>query len=71
MGVAFVGLGRFDDAVAARETALGLWRHQDNLLKVGDNLCWLSRLPYIRGHGQDALKLVTEAVQILEIVASL
>ena len=59
-------VNQFDDAVAARETALGLRRQQDNLLKVGDNLCWLSRLAYIRGRGQDARKLATEAVQILE-----
>ena len=56
----------FDDAVEARETALGLRRQQDDLLKVGDNLCWLSRLAFIRGRGQDARKLATEAVRILE-----
>ena len=59
-------VNQFDDAVAAQETALGLRRQQDNLLKVGDNLSWLSRLAYIRGRGQDARKLATDAVQILE-----
>src|SRR3954451_19471172 len=59
-------INQFDDAVAAQETALDLRRQQNNLLKVGDNLCWLSRLAYIRGRGQDAQKLAMDAVQILE-----
>ena len=59
-------VNQFDDAVEARETALDLRRQQDDLPKVGDNLSWLSRLAFIRGRGQDARKLATEAVQILE-----
>ena len=59
-------VNQFDDAVEAQETALDLRRQQDDLLKVGDNLCWLSRLAFIRGRGQDARKLAKEAVQILE-----
>ena len=59
-------IDQIDDAIAAQETALGLRRQQGNLLKVGDNLRWLSRLAWIRGRGQDARQLATEAVQILE-----
>ena len=59
-------IDQFDDAIAAQETALGLRRQQGNLLKVGDNLRWLSRLAWIRGRGQDARQLALEAVQVLE-----
>ena len=56
-------INQFDDAIAAQETALGLRRQQGNLLKVGDNLRWLSRLAWIRGRGQDARQLALEAVR--------
>ena len=56
-------INQVDDAIAAQETALGLRRQQGNLLKVGDNLRWLSRLAWIRGRGQDARKLALEAVR--------
>ena len=59
-------IDQIDDAIAAQETALGLRRQQGNLLKVGDNLRWLSRLAWIRGRGQDAWQLALDAVAVLE-----
>jgi len=59
-------IDQVDDAVAAQETALDLRRQQGNLLKVGDNLRWLSRLAWIRGCGHEARQLALEAVQVLE-----
>ena len=45
---------------------MALRRQQGNLLKVGDNLRWLSRLDWFRGRGEEARKLAMEAIEVLE-----
>jgi DNA-binding CsgD family transcriptional regulator len=59
-------IGQIGDATASREAALALRRRQDDLLRAGDNLRWLSRLAWFRGQGDEARKLAMEAVETLE-----
>src|SRR4029079_15999488 len=46
--------------------ALKLRHQQADLLRVGDNLRWLSRLAWFRGRGEDARKFAREAIAMLE-----
>lgn len=57
---------QLDHAITARNTALELRRRQGNLLKAGDNLRWLSRLAWFRGRGEDARRLASQAIEVLE-----
>jgi ATP/maltotriose-dependent transcriptional regulator MalT len=57
---------RMDDAIASRETALKLRYQQNNLLRAGDNLRWLSRLTWFLGDGEKARKLAREAIATLQ-----
>jgi DNA-binding CsgD family transcriptional regulator len=55
-----------DEAVAARESSLALWRNCGNELKVGDALRWLSRLNWYNGQGATAARYADEAITALE-----
>ena len=59
-------IDRIDEAIASRQTALGLRRQQGDRLKAGDDLRWLSRLAWFRGRGEEARRLGMEAVETLE-----
>jgi DNA-binding CsgD family transcriptional regulator len=57
---------QMDDAIASRQSALGLRRQQANPLRAGDNLRWLSRLAWFRGGGEDARRFAREAISVLK-----
>ena len=58
---------RIDAAViAARHQAIVLWRGLNRGDKVAHNLCWLSRLHWYRGDGQQAEEYADAAVRELE-----
>jgi ATP/maltotriose-dependent transcriptional regulator MalT len=60
---------QLDDAIASRQTALELRQQQDNLVRAGDNLRWLSRLTWFLGRGEKARKLAREAIATLQRLA--
>lgn len=60
---------QLDDAIASRQTALELRQQQDNLIRAGDNLRWLSRLTWFLGRGGKARKLAREAIATLQRLA--
>jgi predicted ATPase/DNA-binding CsgD family transcriptional regulator len=55
-----------EDAISARRAALEIWRGLENPLKEGESLRWLSRLYWYDGHGADAEKAATAALDVLE-----
>lgn len=55
-----------DDVIAARHSALELWRKLDRADKVGENLRWLSRLHWYHGHADKANQFADEAISIFE-----
>jgi ATP/maltotriose-dependent transcriptional regulator MalT len=55
-----------EEAIAARQEALRLWRGLSDHLKVGDNLRWLSRLSWYAGRGAEAEAAATAALEVLE-----
>ena len=59
-------INQLDHAIASQATALALRRQQDNLLKWGDDLRFLSRLAWFHGRGQDARQLALDAARVLE-----
>ncbi|HEU6444389.1 MAG TPA: helix-turn-helix transcriptional regulator, partial [Gaiellaceae bacterium] len=58
--------GRTEDALAAQEQALALYRELGDRLKEGDMLRWSSRLLYLSARIGDARAAAREAVEILE-----
>lgn len=58
--------GQEEDAEAARQAALQIWRQCERADKVGQTLRWLSRLAWSLGKNTDAEAYATEAVQVLE-----
>ncbi|MBI2256042.1 MAG: AAA family ATPase [Proteobacteria bacterium] len=57
---------RTEEAIAARQAALGLWRSIGAHLKEGDNLRWLSRLSWFNGQNAAAEQFAKEAIALLE-----
>jgi len=57
---------RTEEAIAARQAALGLWREVGAALKEGDNLRWLSRLSWFNGQNAAAEQYAKEAIAHLE-----
>jgi DNA-binding CsgD family transcriptional regulator len=55
-----------EQAVAARESALALWRTLGQALKAGDTLRWLSRLHWFLGHKGQADAHAAAAIAALE-----
>jgi DNA-binding CsgD family transcriptional regulator/tetratricopeptide (TPR) repeat protein len=55
-----------DEAIAARERSLELWRGLGNRLKEGDTLRWLSRLCWFNGLRKVAEHHAVAAIEILE-----
>ena len=59
-------VGQIDDAVAAREQALGIWRAVGDRLGEGRALRWLSRLNWFLGRNAEAVALADEAIRLLQ-----
>jgi DNA-binding CsgD family transcriptional regulator/tetratricopeptide (TPR) repeat protein len=59
-------VGDIEQAIAAREAAMRLWRGLQRPLREGDNLRWLSRLHWFLGHQVQADTHASEAVRVLE-----
>lgn len=57
---------RTEEAIAARQAALGLWRSVGARLKEGDNLRWLSRLSWFNGQNAAAEQYAKDAIAHLE-----
>ncbi|SFB50763.1 AAA ATPase domain-containing protein [Rhizobium sp. NFR07] len=55
-----------DQTMEAYETAISLWRSQDNIYKVGLNLCRLARLHWRRGETHQAVDRTEKAIVELE-----
>lgn len=54
-----------DEAIAAREAALEIWRTEKMPFKVGDSLRWLSRLHWFAGRRAEAISFASEAISAL------
>jgi DNA-binding CsgD family transcriptional regulator/tetratricopeptide (TPR) repeat protein len=54
------------EAIAARETALALWRKLGDGVKAGDGLRWLSRLSWLGGRTAAAMEQAIQAIDVLE-----
>jgi len=57
---------QIDAAIQARMHALEIWRREQDLLRVGDNLRWLSRLYWFLGQRAQAERYSAEAIQLLQ-----
>jgi DNA-binding CsgD family transcriptional regulator/chloramphenicol 3-O-phosphotransferase len=57
---------RTEEAIAARQSALGLWREVGERRKEGDNLRWLSRLSWFNGQNATAEQYAKETIALLE-----
>ncbi len=57
-----------DKILAARQTAIALWRELGRRDKVGLNLRWLSRLHWYRGESAQATEYLNQAVAELEAI---
>ncbi|MDQ2653843.1 MAG: LuxR C-terminal-related transcriptional regulator [Chloroflexota bacterium] len=55
-----------DEAIAARQAALSLWRELGDQRKEGENLRWLSRLQWLAGDGAAAATSGRNAITVLE-----
>ena len=55
-----------DEAIDARELALGYYRSLGDRLNEGDSLRWLSRLVGCRGRSEQSIEFGKEAVHVLE-----
>jgi DNA-binding CsgD family transcriptional regulator len=55
-----------EEAIQARQAALGAWRSTYERLKEGDTLRWLSRLNWFVGRRSEADRYGVEAVAVLE-----
>ncbi|MFI7547600.1 ATP-binding protein [Actinoplanes sp. NPDC049599] len=60
--------GLIEEALAARRLALGLREQQGDPARVGENLRWLSRLSWWRGHTAQARVAGERAVEVLESI---
>jgi ATP/maltotriose-dependent transcriptional regulator MalT len=58
--------GQLDDAIADRSRAIDLRRADGNLIRVGDNLRWLSRFSWFTGRTAEASKYAQSALELLE-----
>jgi DNA-binding CsgD family transcriptional regulator/tetratricopeptide (TPR) repeat protein len=54
------------EAIVARQAALDIWRSQDDPLKVGENLRWMSLFFWSEARGADAEQAATAALETLE-----
>jgi DNA-binding CsgD family transcriptional regulator/tetratricopeptide (TPR) repeat protein len=63
-------VGQIADAVAARESALAIWRALDDRHSEGRTLRWLSRLNWFLGRNAEAVSFADEAVALLQGLAS-
>lgn len=54
------------EAIAARQSALDLWRELGNSLEAGDSLRWLSHFAWLAGHGAEAASAAGAARELLE-----
>ncbi len=59
-------VGDIEQAIAAREAAMPLWRGLQRPLREGDTLRWLSRLHWFLGHAAQADTHAIDAVRVLE-----
>jgi DNA-binding CsgD family transcriptional regulator len=57
-----------EEAIAAGQAALDLWRNLGNPLKEGESLRWLSRCYWYQGHGAEAETAAIAALEVLEIL---
>lgn len=57
--------GDVEEAIDAREAALGLRRETGHRLKEGDNMRWLSRLSWFNGKRADTERYAMAAIEIL------
>jgi DNA-binding CsgD family transcriptional regulator/tetratricopeptide (TPR) repeat protein len=55
-----------EEAIAARQAALDIWRKLGNSLKEGESLRWLSRCYWYQGRGAEAAAAAIAALEILE-----
>lgn len=55
-----------DSVIEARRHAVTLWRAQDRMDKVAENLRWLSRLHWYRGESAEADMYLEQAINVLE-----
>jgi DNA-binding CsgD family transcriptional regulator len=57
-----------EEAIAARQAALDLWRRLGDPLKEGENLSWLLRVYcyWFQGHGAEAEVAASAALEVLE-----
>jgi ATP/maltotriose-dependent transcriptional regulator MalT len=57
-----------EEAIAARQAALDLWRRLGDPLKEGENLSWLLRVYcyWFQGHGAEAEAAASAALEVLE-----
>jgi DNA-binding CsgD family transcriptional regulator/tetratricopeptide (TPR) repeat protein len=58
--------GLVDEALAARQTALGIWESAGQSEKAGENLRWLSRLHWWSGRREEAEVYAARAIATLE-----
>jgi DNA-binding CsgD family transcriptional regulator/tetratricopeptide (TPR) repeat protein len=58
--------GQLDDAIADRTRAIQLRRDEGNLVRVGDDLRWLSRFHWFTGRTAEASELAQSALELLE-----
>lgn len=58
-----------DEAIAARESSLGLWRGLADSVRTGDGLRWVSRLHWLGGRTASAMDYAIQAIAALESVA--
>jgi DNA-binding NarL/FixJ family response regulator len=59
-----------DEAVAARQAALDLWRSLGDHIKEGENLRWLAHAHWLQGRGAETEAAAIAALQVLEPLAS-
>jgi DNA-binding NarL/FixJ family response regulator len=57
-----------EEAIAARQAALAIWRTLGDALKEGESLCWLSRVYcyWFQGHDAEPEAAATAALEVLE-----
>ncbi len=58
--------GQIDAAIAARSSALALWRGMGEWRQAGNALRWLSRFNWVAGHGKAAGEFAAQAIEALE-----
>src|SRR5215216_66367 len=57
-----------EEAIAARQAAVNIWRTLGDPLKEGENLRWLSHLFWLEGHGIEAEAAGSAALDKLELL---